>query len=120
MVRTMDVVRCRFVDGKEPTAQAKTSCASAALSLSGGMPSNIMAKPTLESSLACPNLPSLPTVAMEVLELTRNANVQLTEIADVVQNDPALCAKILKTVNSSFYGLTKPCPTITRALTYLA
>jgi diguanylate cyclase (GGDEF)-like protein len=82
-------------------------------------PLTLMPKPTLEHILACPNLPSLPTVAMEVLELTRNANVQLTEIACVVQNDPALCAKILKTVNSSFYGLSKPCPTITRALTYL-
>jgi two-component system cell cycle response regulator len=74
---------------------------------------------TLEEVLACPNLPSLPSVAIEVLNLARKRNVELDEIACVIQNDPALCARILKTVNSSFYGLSKPCPTMTRALAYL-
>jgi len=74
---------------------------------------------TLDQVLACPNLPSLSTVAVEVLALTQDQNVRLTEIARVVQNDQALAAKILKTVNSSYYGLAKPCPSITRALTYL-
>jgi diguanylate cyclase (GGDEF)-like protein len=75
--------------------------------------------PTLEHVLACPNLPSLPTVAIDVLELTRDADVKLKEIARVIQNDQALAAKILKTVNSSYYALAKPCPTISRALAYL-
>jgi diguanylate cyclase (GGDEF)-like protein len=74
---------------------------------------------TLDQVLACPNLPSLPAVALDVLKLTNTANINLNEIAQLVQNDQALCAKILKTVNSSFYGLSKPCPTITRAFTYL-
>ncbi len=78
-----------------------------------------MRGPTLEEIAACPNLPSLPTVAVQVLELTRDADVKLTAIAASVQNDPALAAKILKTVNSSYYGLSKPCPTISRALAYL-
>lgn len=78
-----------------------------------------MPVPTLEQVLTCPNLPSLPTVAVEVLALTSKPNANLGEISRVVQNDQALSAKILKTVNSSFYGLSKPCPTITRALTYL-
>jgi diguanylate cyclase (GGDEF)-like protein len=74
---------------------------------------------SIEHVLACPQLPSLPTVAVDVLALTSDVNVKLSEIARVVQNDQALCARILKTVNSSYYGLAKPCPTITRALTYL-
>jgi diguanylate cyclase (GGDEF)-like protein len=74
---------------------------------------------TLEQVLACPHLPSLPTVAVDVLSLTADKDVKLVEIARVVQNDQALCAKILKTVNSTYYGLSKPCPTVTRALTYL-
>lgn len=73
----------------------------------------------LERVLKCPNLPSLPGVAIEVLELTRDRNVPLRRIAEVVQNDQALAVKILKTVNSSFYGLVKPCPTISRAMAYL-
>jgi diguanylate cyclase (GGDEF)-like protein len=75
--------------------------------------------PSINDILALPNLPSLPTVALDVLELTRNQNVRLDEIARTVQNDPALTAKILKTVNSSFYALSKPCPTIARAIVYL-
>ena len=35
------------------------------------------------------------------------------------QNDPALAAKVLRTVNSSYYGLSKPCPTISRAVSFL-
>ena len=78
-----------------------------------------MSIPSLEQVLACPQLPTLPAVAVEILSLTAREDINLEEIARVVQNDQALCAKILKTVNSSFYGLSKPCPSITRALTYL-
>ncbi len=78
-----------------------------------------MSDVSLDTVLACPSLPSLPSVAVEVLELTREENVKLSDIERVVQNDPALVGKILKTVNSSYYGLSKPCPTIGRALTYL-
>ncbi|HYE63688.1 MAG TPA: HDOD domain-containing protein [Phycisphaerales bacterium] len=70
----------------------------------------------LERVLNCPNLPSLPGVAVKVLELTRDPNVSLTKIAQTVQADPALAVKVLKTVNSSYYGLTTPCPSITRAM----
>jgi diguanylate cyclase (GGDEF)-like protein len=74
---------------------------------------------SLETILACQNLPSLPAVALEVMELSRDDDVDVTEIAHVVQYDPALTSKILKSVNSSYYGLSKPCPTISRAVTYL-
>ncbi len=70
----------------------------------------------LERVLACPNLPTLPGVAMKVLELTRDPQVSLHKIAQTVQADPALSVRVLKTVNSSYYGLTIPCPSITRAM----
>ena len=73
----------------------------------------------LEKVLNCSNLPSLPVAALQVLELTQDENVKLTEIASAVENDQALTAKILRTINSSYYGLAKPCPTIARALAYL-
>lgn len=70
----------------------------------------------LERILLCPGLPTLPGVAMQVLELTRDPQVSLSKIAACVQNDPALATKVLKTINSSFYGLPSPCPSINRAL----
>ncbi|MFI4854845.1 MAG: HDOD domain-containing protein [Phycisphaerales bacterium JB065] len=74
---------------------------------------------TIERVLQCPQLPSLPAIAAQVLELTSRQDVPIREIASVVQNDQALAGKILKTVNSSFYGLSSPCPSIDRAMSYL-
>lgn len=73
----------------------------------------------LERVLACPTLPTLPGVAVKVLELTRDPQVSLSKLAQTVQNDPALATKVLKTINSSYYGLTVPCPSISRAMTLL-
>lgn len=70
----------------------------------------------IERVLSCQSLPSLPAVALEVLELTRDPNVAVAQIARVVQNDPAISAKILKTVNSSFYGLSAQVARIDRAM----
>ncbi len=74
---------------------------------------------TLEQVIACPKLPTLPAIAVEVLRLTSEPDVPIKKIADVVQNDQAIGAKILKTVNSSYYGLSTPCPTIARAMSYM-
>ena len=54
---------------------------------------------TIDRVLACPTLPTLPAVAVEVLALTRSPDVSLADISRVVQNDPALASKLLKTVN---------------------
>lgn len=75
--------------------------------------------PDLEKILACPNLPSLPAVALQVIELTADVNVSLKELARIIQNDQGLSAKVLKTVNSSFYGLRQRCTTIDKALVML-
>jgi len=72
-----------------------------------------------EQVLACPSLPTLPAVAMQLLEKTSDPDVAISEIAELIQNDPGLASKVLKTVNSSFYGLTKPCPSIDRAIAML-
>lgn len=78
-----------------------------------------MNAPILDKVLACPDLPSLPTVAVELLALTRDPDVDLGDIADLVQHDQGLASRILRTVNSSYYSLSQPCPTIKRALAYL-
>lgn len=74
---------------------------------------------TREQVLSCQSLPTLPSVAMELLEKTSNPDVALGEIAALIQSDPGLSSRVLKTVNSSFYGLSKPCPSIDRAIAML-
>ncbi|MGH7177628.1 MAG: sensor domain-containing diguanylate cyclase [Tepidisphaeraceae bacterium] len=67
----------------------------------------------------CPNLPSLPAIAMQVLDLTQKADVDIAEIARIISKDPALSSKILRTVNSSFYGRSQHVSTISHALVIL-
>jgi diguanylate cyclase (GGDEF)-like protein len=73
----------------------------------------------LQEVLNCSALPSLPAVAVRLLELTGDPDVSMSDIAQLVQQDQALAAKVLKTVNSSFYGLSNPCGSIERAMGYL-
>lgn len=73
----------------------------------------------IEEVLSCPSLPSLPAVALRVIELTSDRNVSLELLAETIQNDQGLAAKVLRTVNSSFYGLRTRCSTINKALVML-
>src|SRR5579864_4557878 len=67
----------------------------------------------------CPNLPSLPSVAVQVLELAQQSNADITQIAGIISKDPALSGKLLRTVNSSFYGRSQNVSTISHALVIL-
>jgi len=73
----------------------------------------------LTDILNCPSLPSLPAVAAKVLELTSDPDVKMAELASQITMDQALSAKVLRTVNSSFYGLRKRCSSIEKALIML-
>ncbi|MFK7759642.1 MAG: HDOD domain-containing protein [Phycisphaerales bacterium] len=73
----------------------------------------------LTDILNCPSLPSLPAVAAKVLELTSDPDVKMAELASQITMDQALSAKVLRTVNSSFYGLRKRCSSIETALIML-
>jgi diguanylate cyclase (GGDEF)-like protein len=77
------------------------------------------AQPLFDEILNYPHLPTLPTIAVELLELTSRPDVELSAIERLVQSDQGLATKILRTVNSSFYGLQAPCGSIKRALAYL-
>src|SRR5947207_11251227 len=68
---------------------------------------------------ACPTLPSLPAIAVQVLELAQRADVDIAEIARIISKDPALSSKILRTVNSSFYGCSQHISTISHSLVIL-
>ncbi len=73
----------------------------------------------LQMVLTCPRLPSLPSIAIEVIELCRHKDINIKQIAKTISNDPALSSKILRTVNSSYYGMRQPVSTISHALVIL-
>jgi diguanylate cyclase (GGDEF)-like protein len=67
----------------------------------------------------CSALPSLPAIALKVLNLAKGNDSDISEIAKVITKDAALSSKILKTVNSSFYGRSQKVSTISHAMVIL-
>lgn len=51
------------------------------------------------------NLPSLPTVVIELLQTMDNDDADTRQLATKLARDQALAAKVLRMANSSFYGL---------------
>jgi putative nucleotidyltransferase with HDIG domain len=64
-------------------------------------------------------LPSLPEVYIRVTELLETESATGQKIGEAVQTDPALTARILKLINSAYYGLQNPVTSISQAVTLL-
>ncbi len=64
-------------------------------------------------------LVSLPEVYIKVSELISDPNSSMAAIGKVIEQDPGLAARLLKIVNSPFYGFTSKIDTINRALTVI-
>ena len=73
----------------------------------------------LAEIMNCPDLPTLPAVALQIVRMARDPNADIRKMANLIASDPALSGKILKTVNSSFYGFSKTVSTISQALVIL-
>ncbi len=50
-------------------------------------------------------LPTLPGIAIQILEAVQNEEPDIDEISNIISTDPPLSAKVLRLVNSSFYNL---------------
>ena len=62
-------------------------------------------KPRIRDALQfCPSLPSPPGIAIRILELGRDPNVDLTALARLLAKDPALASRLLRASNSALYG----------------
>ena len=62
---------------------------------------------------------SLPEVYLEINELVDNPRSTAAEIAHTVERDVGLTARILKIVNSPYYGFPSTVDTISRAITII-
>jgi len=69
--------------------------------------------------LSCPDLPTLPAVALQVLQLCRSDDVDLAAIADTVAHDPAIAAKLLRRANSASFATRGKVASLTRAVALL-
>jgi len=65
------------------------------------------------------DIPTLPIVATKVTELINDPNSSSSDIADVLKKDQVLTAKVLKLINSPYYGIPGEVTDVRRALAYL-
>ena len=61
-------------------------------------------------------LGSLPAIVYKVFEVMDDPNSTAAKIGKVINDDPALTARLLKLVNSPFYGFTAKVDTVYRAV----
>ncbi|MCH7839178.1 MAG: HDOD domain-containing protein [Planctomycetes bacterium] len=65
------------------------------------------------------DLATLPEVTIKIIEIVENPRSTARELHGVIKNDPALSMKILKVVNSAFYGLPGQIASVDRAIILL-
>ncbi len=64
-------------------------------------------------------VPTIPAVAIQLLELYDNPDVAMKEIVELLQSDPALTAKIVKAANSPAYGIGREVTDLKQAVALL-
>jgi HD-like signal output (HDOD) protein len=65
------------------------------------------------------HIATLPEITLKIIELVEDPSSTAQDLHGVISNDPALCSRILKVVNSAFYGLPRQIGSINRAIVLL-
>lgn len=77
------------------------------------LPPKASIRPLIEKSN---RMGTLPIVFQHLVSVLHNSSATVEEIAEIITTDPALTAKLLRLVNSPFYGLAYKIDTIPRAV----
>jgi len=64
-------------------------------------------------------LPTLPGIAIKLIEAVGKNEPDINEISRIISTDAALATKIIKLVNSSFYGFASKITTVEHAIKML-
>ena len=64
-------------------------------------------------------LPPFPQVALQVLQLAHNENVQLHQLSDLISSDPAFASEVLTIANSLLYAPRFPTSSVMQAIAVL-
>src|SRR5208282_1423692 len=67
----------------------------------------------------CPRLPPLGSINGVLRELLDAEQCFTSQVADVIRRDPSMTTRLLRMVNSVYYGLTNPVTSIEEAVFYL-
>lgn len=64
-------------------------------------------------------IPVLPEMANRILRMAEEPSVNIKDVAGEIQKDPAITARILKVINSSFYAMRREVSSVQQAVTLL-
>lgn len=64
-------------------------------------------------------MPSLPTTVTKIMEICNNPTTSPADLNKVISLDPVLMAKVLKLINSAYYGLSQEITSLVRAIIML-
>ena len=64
-------------------------------------------------------LVSLPDIYVRIKSVIYDPDSTMTDVADVLSHDPAICARILKVANSAFFGVPSKVETVKAAIRLL-
>ena len=62
---------------------------------------------------------TLPEITIQIIEIVEDPKSTARDLHEVIKNDPALSVKVLKVVNSAFYGLPGQVASVDRAIILL-
>ena len=65
------------------------------------------------------HIATLPEITIKIIELVEDPTSTAQDLHNIISHDPALCSRILKVVNSAFYGLPRQIGSINRAIVLL-
>ena len=65
------------------------------------------------------DIATLPEVTIKIIEIVEDPKSTARDLHGVIKNDPALSVKVLKVVNSAFYGLPGQIASVDRAIILL-
>lgn len=78
------------------------------------------AKVVVDKALAAVgDIATLPEVTIKIIEIVEDPKSTARDLHEVIKNDPALSVKVLKVVNSAFYGLPGQVASVDRAIILL-
>src|SRR5580698_5636471 len=69
--------------------------------------------------LAVDSLPTLPVVAFQIGEVIHSRNASVHQVAEILRGDPATSAKLLKLVNSPYFGIPGGVSDVARAIPFV-
>jgi HD-like signal output (HDOD) protein len=69
--------------------------------------------------LGCARLPSLGSIDRVLRELVNAEQCFTSQVADVIRRDPSMTTRLLRLVNSVYFGLAVPVSSIEDAVFYL-